>query len=411
MTAQRNLAAHDWPPGWPLRVRMGLHTGEGVLGGENYLGMDVNRAARIADAAHGGQVILSQATRALVEHSLPEAVSLRDLGQHRLKDIAHPEHLHDLVIEGLEADFPPPRTLDARPNNLPVQLTSFVGREDEIAEVRRLLGRTRLLTLTGAGGTGKTRLCLRVAAEVLTEFADGAYFADLSPLTDPALVPSVLAQALGVPEVAGRPILEAVKDHVRDKEVLLIADNFEQVAEAGPEIEELLAGGPRVKVTARFRAPPRRPHPGPVRSCAAVHRAGDGGQPAIRGDGRERPGRGGDHRPARRPAPGHRAGGHPGEDPHAATDVAPSAAAAVHPHHRSSDPPAAPADPPRRHRLELRPAGRSRATPVCPSLRVHGGLVTRRRGRGLRAEGARSRPPRRVDLARGQVAGPGDRAR
>src|SRR2546425_9289900 len=149
VAAQRGLAAHHWSPGPPVRVRMGLHTGEGVLSGDDYVGIDVNRAARIADAAHGGQVILSDATRGLVEHSLPEGTSLRDLGEHRLKDIVHPERLYDLVIEGLPDEFPPPRTLDARPNNLPLQLTSFVGREDQIAEIRQLLGRTRLLTLTG----------------------------------------------------------------------------------------------------------------------------------------------------------------------------------------------------------------------------------------------------------------------
>src|SRR5207244_2131931 len=164
---QRGLATHDWSPGPPVRVRMGLHSGEGVVGGDNYVGIDVNRAARIAAAAHGGQVILSDATRGLVDHSLPEGVSLRDLGEHRLKDIVHPEHLHDLVIEGLPADFPPPRTLDARPNNLPVQLTSFVGRGEQIAQIGQLLGRTRLLTLTGAAGTGKTRPALQVAASAL----------------------------------------------------------------------------------------------------------------------------------------------------------------------------------------------------------------------------------------------------
>ena len=119
VAAQRGLAAHDWAPGPPVRVRMGLHTGEGTLGGDDYIGIDVNRAARIADAAHGGQVIVSDATRGLVEHTLPEGTSLRDLGEHRLKDIVHPERLHAIVIEGLVSDFPPPRTLDARPNNLP----------------------------------------------------------------------------------------------------------------------------------------------------------------------------------------------------------------------------------------------------------------------------------------------------
>lgn len=124
--AQRGLATHHWSHGRPLRVRMGLHTGEGALAGDDYVGIDVNRAARIAAAAHGGQVLLSGATRGLVEHALPEGVSLRDLGEHRLKDIAHPEHLYQLIIEGLPAEFPPPRTVDARPNNLSLQLTSFV---------------------------------------------------------------------------------------------------------------------------------------------------------------------------------------------------------------------------------------------------------------------------------------------
>jgi predicted ATPase/class 3 adenylate cyclase len=253
VAAQRALAARDRSRGPPVRVRMGLHTGEGVLGGEDYAGIDVNRAARIADAAHGGQILLSGATRGLVEHALPEGASLRDLGEHRLKDIAHPEHLYHLVIEGLPADFPPPRTLDARPNNLPVQLTSFVGREKEMAEVRRLLSRTRLLTLTGVGGTGKSRLALQVAAEVLPEYRDGAFFADLSPVHDPALVPSAVARALGVPEVPGRPILEAVKDHLRDKDLLLLMDNFEQVVEAAPVIEELLLAAPRLKVVVTSR--------------------------------------------------------------------------------------------------------------------------------------------------------------
>jgi predicted ATPase/class 3 adenylate cyclase len=251
--AQRGLAAHDWGPGPPVRVRMGLHTGEGTLGGDDYVGIDVNRAARIADAAHGGQVIVSDATRGLVEHSLPEGASLRDLGEHRLKDLVHPERLHALVIEGLVDDFPPPRTLDARPNNLPVQLTSFIGREDDIAEVGRLLGRTRLLTLTGAGGTGKTRLAIQVAAAMLTEYRDGSWFVDLSSVTDPALVASAIAQALGAPEVAGRPALEAVRDHLHDKDLLLVVDNFEQVAEAAPMIEELLTAAPKLKVLVTSR--------------------------------------------------------------------------------------------------------------------------------------------------------------
>ena len=252
-TAQRGLAGHDWSPGAPVRVRMGLHTGDGTLGGDDYVGIDVHRAARIAGAAHGGQILLSDSIRALAEHALPEGASLRDLGQHRLKDIALPERLHELVIEGLPSDFPAPRTLDARPNNLPVQLTSFVGREQEIAEVRRLLDGTRLLTLSGPGGSGKSRLALQVAAELLPDFRDGAFFADLSSVADPALVPSVVARAAGVPQVMGRPALEAVKQHLRDKQLLLVADNFEQVAEAAPMLEELLSAAPALKVMVTSR--------------------------------------------------------------------------------------------------------------------------------------------------------------
>jgi predicted ATPase/class 3 adenylate cyclase len=250
---QRSLSSHVWPEGTVVRVRMGLHTGEATLGAVGYVGIDVNRAARIAGAAHGGQVILSEPTRALVEHALPEATSVRDLGPHRLKDIAHAEHLYDLVIDGLPCDFPPPRSLDARPNNLPLQLTSFVGREREIAEVKRLLEANRLLTLTGPGGTGKTRLALQVAGEVLTDFRDGAFLADLSSLVDPALVPSAVASALGVTELPERPILESVKEHLAARELLLVVDNFEQVADACSIVEALLTAAPALKVLVTSR--------------------------------------------------------------------------------------------------------------------------------------------------------------
>src|SRR5919198_1557280 len=253
VAAQQGLASHDWSPGPPVRVRMGVHTGEGTLGGDDYVGIDVHRAARIADAANGGQVILSDATRGLVQHALPAGTSLRDLGVHQLRGIEDPERLHDLVIEGLAADFPPPRTPDARPNNLPPQLTSFVGREEQIVEVERLLDHTRLLTLTGPGGSGKSRLALRVAAELLTRYQDGSCFVDLSPVTDPALVPAAVANALGIPEAANRPILEEVKDHLRHRELLQVVDNFEQVAEAGPVIEELLTAAPKLRTMVTSR--------------------------------------------------------------------------------------------------------------------------------------------------------------
>ena len=251
--AQRELHDHRWPQGVALRVRMGIHSGEGTLGGEDYVGIDVNRAARIMDAGHGGQVILSGATRGLAERELPAGTTVRALGAHRLKDLVQPEDLFDLVIDGLPSDFPPPRTLDARPNNIPAQLTTFVGRTEELGEVERLLEANRLVTLTGPGGSGKTRLALEVASRTLSRYKDGAFFVDLSAVTDPALVASSLATELGVQEVAGRPILDVVRDHLRDRELLLVADNLEQILEAAPVLEDLLTAASRLRILATSR--------------------------------------------------------------------------------------------------------------------------------------------------------------
>jgi class 3 adenylate cyclase len=226
VVAQRELAAAAWPDGVQVRVRMGLHTGEGLLGGDSYLGLDVNRAARIADAAHGGQVLVSSATRALVERRLPPATRLRDLGEHRLRDLTQPERVHQLAIDGLEQDFPPPRTIEGRPNNLPAQLTRFIGRGEEIARIRELLDANRLVTLTGIGGTGKTRLALQVAEDSLTEFRDGVFVVDLSAVDDPELVPTSIAAALHVREEAGSDAAGRLKEHLRDQEILLLLDNF-----------------------------------------------------------------------------------------------------------------------------------------------------------------------------------------
>jgi predicted ATPase/class 3 adenylate cyclase len=249
------VAAQRALPRTEIRVRMGLHTGEGRLGGDDYVGIDVNRAARIAASGHGGQVLLSDATRSLVERDLPDGVTVRDLGNHRLKDIDQAERLFDLVIEGLPSTFPPLRTLDARPHNLPLQLTSFVGRETEIAETVRLLEDHRLVTLTGPGGTGKTRLALEVAGRLLPRFADGAFFVDLSPLTDPRTVPSTVVRALGAKEDPGRPPLDMLSEHLAELELLLIPDNVEHLLEAGPLLEQLLAAAPRLRVLATSRTP------------------------------------------------------------------------------------------------------------------------------------------------------------
>jgi predicted ATPase/class 3 adenylate cyclase len=253
VAAQRGLATHDWPPGWPVRVRMGLHTGEGVLGGDNYVGLDVNRAARIAAAGHGGQVIVSDATRGLVAHALPEGASFRDLGAHRLKDIAQPERLHDLVVEGLRADFPPPRTLDARLNNLPVQLTSFVGREEEIAEVGRLLDRARLVTLSGPGGVGKTRLAVAVAERLGDRFAAGIVFVPLAEVIQPELALGGIARAVGVDLAGTRAPLETLAEQLGDDRWLLVLDNLEQVIDVAGDLDELLARCPGVAILATSR--------------------------------------------------------------------------------------------------------------------------------------------------------------
>jgi predicted ATPase/class 3 adenylate cyclase len=253
--AQRALAGHPWPEGHSVRVRMGLHTGEAVLGGDDYIGLDVHLAARIAAAGHGGQVLVSETTRTQGGDTLPDRVTLRDLGRHRLKDIERPEHLYDLIIDGLPAEFPAIRTADARPTNLPPQPTSFVGREREVAEVASLLAETRLLTLTGPGGTGKTRLALKAAADHIDRFSDGVFFADLSPIVDPALVPSVIAQALLVREEAGRHILDTLAEHLRDRHILLVLDNSEQVIEAGAAIARLIDAAPQLTVLATSRAP------------------------------------------------------------------------------------------------------------------------------------------------------------
>lgn len=251
--AQRALAAEPWPAQvGAVRVRIGLHTGEGRLGGDNYVGLDLHRAARIAAAAHGGQVLMSDATRALVAPYLPGDVALRDLGVHRLKDLDRPERLVQLVMDGLPEEFPPPRTL-APPTNLPVQMTTFVGRDREIGEVVDLVGRSRLVTLVGPGGTGKTRLGLQVAERLRDEFPDGSAFVDLSPIGDPDLVAAAIGHALGVREETGRPILESVEAHLRDRRVLLVIDNFEQVLGGAPLVSRLLRAAPGLNVLVTSR--------------------------------------------------------------------------------------------------------------------------------------------------------------
>ena len=254
-TAQRSLAAYEWENGQALRVRMGLHTGEAPLVGNEYIGLDVHQAARVAGAAHGGQVVISDTTRGLVEGNLKPGLRLRDLGTHRLKDLAQPERLYQLVIEGLQETFPALRTLDATQNNLPMQMTSFVGRGAEVAEGKRLMQNTRLLTLTGPGGIGKTRLSLQIAADSAQQFGAGVYFVPLSAVRDPELIASAVAQVLGVPVSGSRTPIESVVEHLHDKTILLVLDNFEQLLPAGaPAATQLLQAGPGVKLLVSSRS-------------------------------------------------------------------------------------------------------------------------------------------------------------
>jgi predicted ATPase/class 3 adenylate cyclase len=254
LAAQRSLAAHPWPEGAPVRVRMGLHSGEGNPQDGGYVGLDVHRAARVAAAAHGGQVLLSRAAQELARDALPEGAGLRDLGEHRLKDLARPERLFQLVAPGLPADFPPLKSPTTLRNNLPAQLTSFIGREREIAGVKRLLARSRLLTLTGAGGAGKTRLALQVAADLAGDCADGVWLVELAPLPDSALVVQTMAATFRLQEAPGRTLMEVLIAHLAPKRALLLLDNCEHLVAACAEVAEtLLRACPRLRILATSR--------------------------------------------------------------------------------------------------------------------------------------------------------------
>jgi predicted ATPase/class 3 adenylate cyclase/uncharacterized protein HemY len=266
--ATRALAAHAWPAGTTLRVRMGLHTGTPQLVGDHYVGLDVHRAARIAAAGHGGQVLLSPTARELVVHALPEGTTLRDLGAHRLKDLQHPEQLFQLMLPGLPADFPPLKTLDTHQHNLPVQPTPLLDRVEQLPALTALLRRAdvRLVTLTGPGGIGKTRLALQVAAELVDAFADGVWFTRLSRLVDPTLVVPTIAQTLGLKETGSHPLADLLQAYVADRRLLLVLDNFEQVVGAAPELAALLGSSPglRLLVTSRVSLHLRGEHEYPL---------------------------------------------------------------------------------------------------------------------------------------------------
>ena len=243
VAAQRGLAAARWPEGSDVRVRMGLHTGVGELGGGDYVGIDVHIAARIATAANGGQIVISNATRSLLRDT--DGVAFRDLGDHRLKDVGG-LRLWQVSADGLASEFPPLTSLDPIVS-LPAAVTAFVGREREVGEVQALVREHRLVTLTGPGGTGKTRLSVEVAGGLRDEVRDGVFFVPLATITDPAMIPTAIATAIALPEDPLRPALEAVTAHLRERSALLVLDNFEQLVSGAAVVSGLQAAAPKLR--------------------------------------------------------------------------------------------------------------------------------------------------------------------
>jgi predicted ATPase/class 3 adenylate cyclase len=256
LTSQQELLVD--PPGeeGPLRVRMALNVGAAELHNGDYLGPALNRVARLLGVGHGGQVLVSQAVYDLVRDALPEGAELRDLGEHSLKDLQQRMRVYQLLHPSLPADFPPLLSLDVLPNNLPPQLTTFVGREREMAEIKRLLAGTRLLTLTGAAGSGKTRLALQAAAERLEDYPDGVWLVELATLAEASLVPQAVASALTLREQSGRPLTDSLVDFLKPRKVLLVLDNCEHLLEACGQLAALLLRAcPGVKLLATSREP------------------------------------------------------------------------------------------------------------------------------------------------------------
>jgi len=255
---QRAISAHQWPAGEQVRVRMGVHSGEASENSTGLVGLDIHRAARIAAVAHGDQVVLSTATAALVSDSLPDGATFGDLGFHRLKDLGRPERIFQLQAEGLRVEFPPLRSLDNPElgNNLPQQLTSFMGREKEMAVVRDLLKKSRLVTLAGAGGVGKSRLAVQVAAELLDGSGNGVWLVELAPLSDPDIVPQALASVLSVREDSSRSVLDTVLDVLRDRNLLVVLDNCEHlIAACAKMANAVLRSCPGIVILATSREP------------------------------------------------------------------------------------------------------------------------------------------------------------
>ncbi len=257
VTAQRELAQNEWPHGASVRVRMGLHTGTGAPGPDGYIGMDVHRAARIAAAGNGGQVLLSGATAELVRDVLPDGVTLTHLGTHALRDLPQPERLCQLLIEGLESEFPAIRAVGVGTGNLPAPLNAFVGREDELAALTARVVDRPLVTLVGSGGTGKSRLAIELGRALSEEFSDGVWFVALADVSDPRLVADTVGRTLGIEGGSSRPMFERLIDHLRGRR--LLADPG-QLRAPGRCLRRPRAGHPR---RSSGRQDPRHQSPAP----------------------------------------------------------------------------------------------------------------------------------------------------
>ena len=361
-----------------IRVRMGLHTGEPTPTADGYVGLDMHRAARVTAAAHGGQVLLSQTTRDLLPENL-DGLTFRDLGDHRLKDLTGPQRLHQLCIEGLAVDFPPPRTIEGRVTNLPAQPTPLVGREAELEAVRTLLldENTRMVTLTGPGGTGKTRLALQVAADLVGEFPDGVYGVLLAPISDPELVPLELARVLGVEESSSLSLVEALKAELRNRRVLIVFDNFEHVGAAAELLAVLLGACQRLKMLVTSREPLRiaaeRQYPvpplGDSEAVLLFVRARPRRAPGLRADDATRADRRRDLRAPRRAAARHRARGGLDEGPPARFFASPARESVGAPCRERARSPRATKHPAPGDRLELRPARTTTSAAFMPACR------------------------------------------
>jgi len=257
VAAQRALAAESWPSAARVRVRMGLHTGEAHLAGDDYGGFDVNRAARVSGVGHGGQIILSGTTHALVASSLPAGIGLRDLGRHVLKDVPAPEPLFQVDVSGLPNDFPRLRSATPAGGNLPGRLTSFVGRGDDLAELEQLFDDARLITLTGPGGIGKTSLAVEFARARAGSLPDGAWFVPLDAIDESDQVGSVIARTLGLFDGIERPAADALPAFLANRSMILVLDNFEQVLDAAGVVSSLLHASPGTRFIVTSRAPLR----------------------------------------------------------------------------------------------------------------------------------------------------------